>query len=101
MEKSVKDRVNIEQAIDMVNEIQQKKWLSEFLQRHQAQGSTVVVEEHEANYELIVTRSSNEKGYTGGAEQYFIDKKTGEEKMGWHEHPMQLPESMESEQVKE
>ncbi len=50
-----------------------------------------MVTEHKDYYEIIVTRISS-KEYTGGAEQYYLDKKTGKSKMGWHEHPMPLPE---------
>jgi hypothetical protein len=42
---------------------------------------------HDDHYEIIVTHPSTETG-TGGAEQYFLNKKTGRWEMGWHEHPM-------------
>lgn len=49
-----------------------------------------VVNDEGDHYEIIVTHPSTE-GRTGGAEQYILDKKTGEWKMGWHEHPMPMP----------
>lgn len=49
------------------------------------------------HYEIIVSHPSTES-HTGGAEQYFLDKKTGKWRMGWHEHPMPMehPESVET-----
>lgn len=41
------------------------------------------------HFEIIVSHPSTESE-TGGAEQYFLDKKTGKWRMGWHEHPMRL-----------
>ena len=50
------------------------------------------IREHLRYYEIVVQRHSEttpEKGLvSAGAEQYFLDKKTGLWKMGWHEHPM-------------
>ncbi len=47
----------------------------------------IVVEEFIDYFQLIVTHPSAD-GYSGGAECYKLDKKTGESSMVWHEHPM-------------
>ncbi len=49
-----------------------------------------VVTDKGDTYEIIVTHPSTD-GATGGAEQYILNKKTGEWEMGWHEHPMPMP----------
>lgn len=65
----------------------------------QGAGSRFSVTEHADHYEVIVTHPSS-GDQTGGAEQYFVDKKTGEAKMGWHEHPMHMPGLEEEVKVK-
>jgi len=49
-----------------------------------------VVTDRGDNFEITVTHESKE-GATGGAEQYILNKETGEWRMGWHEHPMPMP----------
>ena len=70
----------------------QREFLRRFMENHVNEGDVVrLVNEDENAYEFIVSHPG-EKGWTGGAEQYFLDKKTGDVTMGWHEHPMQVPE---------
>jgi len=49
---------------------------------------------------VILTRDSKEDDMSGGAEEYSINKETGEIKMNWHEHPMKIPKA-ELKEIKE
>jgi len=68
----------------------QIKLLKEFKKQY---GDThrMTVSEFKDHYEIIVSHpNSNE--YTGGAECYRLNKKTGITEMIWHEHPMEIPD---------
>ncbi len=93
------EEMEIEKAIELVNDEKQRKILTQFKDGCK-KDDNITVTEFENYYEIIVshhtiTHSPDER-YTGGAEQYFLDKKTGKTKMGWHEHPMRLPDPVGS-----
>ena len=79
----------------------QQALLIEFKNRY-TKSDHISVNEQNDCYEITVSHPSM-NGYTGGAEAYRIDKKTGITKMIWHEHPMELPEIeiMEEKEVKD
>jgi len=85
--------MEIDKAIELVTDKKCKEILIQHKIEHEY--SEISVTEKEDIFETIVTHPSTEYK-TGGAEQYFIDKKTGKSTMGWHEHPMVLPESVKS-----
>ncbi|MBN1185066.1 MAG: hypothetical protein JXB49_22460 [Bacteroidales bacterium] len=72
------------------NEKQQQNILIEF-KKPFTEDDRITVEEFPEYYEIIVNHPSNNK-LLGGAECYQVDKKNGESKMIWHEHPEPLPE---------
>jgi hypothetical protein len=84
--------MKIKEAIELVTEKKYKKILTQHRERHV--DSEITVTDKGDVFETIVTHPPTEDE-TGGAEQYFIDKKTGETTMGWHEHPMELPETID------
>jgi len=81
--------IDIEKAIELIKVEKYTKMLFEFKNRFQ-ESDSILVSSHNNYFEIIVTHPSNDNS-SGGAEQYFLDKKTGEYKMGWHEHPMEIP----------
>lgn len=81
--------LTIEEAIKAKKDRHQIAILTRFLEAHKGAAERISVVEHETRYEITVHRTSS-ASETGGAEQYFLDKTTGEWKMGWHEHPMPL-----------
>ena len=87
------DNIEIDSAIALVADNHQKKILSDF-KRHFPPDDNMRVTSQGGQFEIIVSHPSRDN-YTGGAEQYFLDKATGRYKMGWHEHPMplQIPEA--------
>ncbi len=54
-----------------------------------SEGDDVKIEELEDSYKVTVYHASSEN-FTGGVEQYRVDKKTFEASMIWHESPMRL-----------
>jgi len=80
----------IEALIKSKTDKKQKIILSHFLETFQTNSSHITVSEFDNHYEIIVYHQSNSPNYTGGAEQYLLDKQTGKWTMGWHEHPMQI-----------
>jgi hypothetical protein len=64
----------------------QKEILTKFREKF-GKDDRIVVEEFPTYYEITVDHPSIEER-TGGAECYILDKKTGESRMKWHEHPM-------------
>ena len=64
----------------------QMKLLIKFQKQYTSE-DRIDVEEFKDYYKITVDHPVNE-GYTGGAECYKLDKKTGETEMIWHEHPM-------------
>lgn len=83
----------ITEAIDLVKDKQHREFLVGYA-KGLGPGDDAVVAQHETSFEFIVSHASHD-GRTGGAEQYFMDKKTGKITMGWHEHPMPMPEMIE------
>ena len=59
--------------------------------KSQSTEDRITVEEFKDYYEIIVEHP-NANSYTGGAEAYKVNKKTGKSEMIWHEHPMELQE---------
>ena len=86
------DNMEIDSAIALVTDNHQKKMLSDF-KRHFPPDDSMRVTDQGGRFEIIVSHPSRDN-YSGGAEQYFLDKATGRYEMGWHEHPMplQIPE---------
>lgn len=82
------ESIDIDKAIDLTKSEDHKKLLRDFKSQHEGSES-ILVTSHYSNFEIIVTEKSNED-YTGGAAQYFLDKKTGRIKMGWHEAAMKV-----------
>ena len=85
--------MELEQAIGLIQNKNHKKMLREFQTRFSEKNSFIVTS-LDTHFEIIVSRPST-GDYTGGAEQYFLDKQTGTVKMGWHEHPMAIRRSKE------
>jgi hypothetical protein len=83
--------IDIDQIIGLKeNDKRQQVLLIEFKNKYQ-KDDNILVEEFQNYYELIIDHPGID-GFTGGAECYKLDKKTGESEMIWHEHPMKLPE---------
>ena len=84
-----------EKSVETIKDEKYKKLVSQFIKGCEP-GANISITEHEDYFEIIVSHPSTTdpsgKTYSGGAEQYFLDKKTGKTKMGWHEHPMEMPE---------
>lgn len=80
------ENMGIDETVELIPDGKQKKMLLKFKRRFE-KGDSFLVTSRKDCFEIIVTHSSD-GDYTGGAEQYFLDKETGETKMGWHEHPM-------------
>lgn len=78
--------MEIDEAVELIPDLKQKKMLLKFKRRFE-KGAAFLVTSRKDCFEIIVTHSSD-GDYTGGAEQYFLDKETGKTKMGWHEHPI-------------
>ena len=87
--------MKIDEAIDIINNKKQKEILSQFKDKFKTD-DRISVTEHINYYEIIVSHPayslSDGRHFSGGAEQYFLDKKSGTITRGWHEHPMLLPE---------
>lgn len=77
---------DMDTAIKTEQDADQKRLLEQFRERFGPDDSFQVTERG-GQYEIIVSHPSQD-GWTGGAEQYFLDKETGETRLGWHEHPM-------------
>ena len=91
--------MRIEKAIEILDNEDYRNILSQFMEAHK--DSQITVTEKQDVFEAIVhhpsySLSENEH-YTGGAEQYFIDKTTGSSKIGWHEHPMKIHNPIQGE----
>ncbi len=94
MEEAI-ENMDIDEAIQLVKDKFQKEMLTRYKADHSTD-SDISVTEYDAYFEIIISHASfiNTIGerYSGGAEQVFLDKKTGRASMGWHEHPMKIPE---------
>lgn len=92
--KNIKETISIDEMIlKKKNKPKQKKLLLKFKIDYD-KDDRIVVEEFR-NYFKITVDHLGSNGSTGGAECYKVDKKTGERKMLWHEHPMDIPELKE------
>lgn len=91
MQNPAQRELTIDEQMRVTQDEKLQAMLLRFRDTHQKEGERLTVTEHPDHYEIVVHRESS-GGYTGGAEQYLLDKTTGEWKMGWHEHPMELPE---------
>ena len=90
-DKIVNQLINIEELITLNrSNKKQQKILIQFRNNCQADDSILVKEF--INYYDIIVEHPSANGFTGGAEGYKVDKKTGKSEMIWHEHPMELPE---------
>jgi hypothetical protein len=67
----------------------QMKILIDFKNKFPTTAEITVIRETPELYEILVTRKGTDD-YTGGAENYELDKKSGTSKMIWHEHPMKI-----------
>jgi hypothetical protein len=83
--------ISIEDLIKSKNDKKQVTILTHFFETHQEESVRMIVTESKDLYEIIVYHPSS-PGLKGGVEQYFLNKKTGESHMGWHEHPMKIQE---------
>lgn len=83
------DMTDIDKAIDLTKSESHKKLLQNFKSQYATEAASIQVASHSDNFEIIVTGLDSEE-YTGGAAQYFLNKKTGEIKMGWHEAPVKI-----------
>jgi len=86
--------IRLKDAIPAVEDVGQQQALRQFQEQCDA-AAEVYVTAYEAYFEIIVVHPvfTDTAGnvFTGGAEQFLLDKKTGATSMGWHEHPMPLP----------
>lgn len=82
------ENMEIDGAIESIPDGKQKKMLLKFKRRFE-KGAAFLVTSRKDCFEIMVTHRA-EGDHTGGAEQYFLDKETGESTMGWHEHPMTI-----------
>ena len=80
--------IDIDRAIELVTDNHQKQILSDFKRQFAPDGNLRVTSQG-GQFEIIVSHPSQDN-YTGGAEQYLLNKATGHYEMGWHEHPMPL-----------
>jgi hypothetical protein len=87
MSDSIK-HLEIDKAIALVKSDKHKKFLSDFKNAYTSEDS-ILVTSHYGHFEMIVSPPDT-VDYTGGAEQYFLDKRTGNSKMGWHESPVPI-----------
>ena len=85
--KMIKSYKSFEELlIQKKNDKEQTKILVEFRMTFDEK-DRFSIEEYRDYYQITVSHSSQE-GYSGGAECYRLDKKTGQSKIIWHEHPM-------------
>ncbi len=92
-------RYTLEQAIAAAPSAARRKALEQFKAQHGARDRFRVTD-HPEHYEIIVSHPSGD-GFSGGAEQYFVDKETGQARMGWHEHPVELGVEVEEVETEE
>ncbi len=84
------ESISIDEIIKLKEkEKQQQTLLIEFKNKYQ-KDDKISVKEFQTYYELTIDHPSK-NDYTGGAECYKLDKKSGKTNMIWHEHPMKLP----------
>jgi hypothetical protein len=83
--------VSIELLIKSKNDKKQIDILTRFVEAFQKGHESIIVTESNDCYEIIVSHrysSDDDETVWQSAEQYFLDKKTGEWKIGWQETPM-------------
>jgi len=81
----------IDKAIKTIRDPRHKQALGTF-RSHYERDIEISVTETESQYEIIVYHPSTQETWTGGTEQYLLDKKTAMIHLGWHEHPMKIPQ---------
>ena len=82
--------ITLEEAIKLKeSNKQQQIMLIEFRKNYHTDDLISVVEFQ--NYYELTVEHPDAIGFTGGAECYKLNKKTGDSEMIWHEHPMELP----------
>lgn len=83
--------IRLKDAVPAVEDVGQQQALRQF-QEQCDDAAEAYVTEYESYFEIIVIHPgfTDTAGnvFTGGAEQFLLDKKTGATSMGWHEHPM-------------
>ncbi len=88
--------IDIDKLIHMNRDSGVRAKLSGFKDGIQTRNDHLSVSEYTEYYEIIISHKSYlspaGKNYSGGAEQHLLFKKTGELRMGWHEHPNALPD---------
>jgi hypothetical protein len=77
--------IEIDKAIELEKSDKYKNMLINFKKTFSAE-DFIIVTSYSDHFEIIVSHPDT-VDYTGGAEQYYLDKKTGNSKMGWHESP--------------
>lgn len=87
MSNPIKD-IDIDKAIELEKSDTNKNILINFKKTFSPE-DMMLVTSHYDYFEIIVSHPDT-VDYTGGAEQYYVDKKTGNSKMGWHESPMPI-----------
>jgi hypothetical protein len=83
--------VSIEDLIKTKKDKKQAAVLTRFAETFQKSHESISVTESNDRYEIIVSHrysSDGDETVWQSAEQYFLDKKTGEWKIGWQETPM-------------
>lgn len=83
--------LEIDKVIALVKSDTHKKFLNDFKNAYTSEDS-ILVTSHYGHFEIIVSHPDT-VDYTGGVEQYFLDKRTGNSKMGWHESPRPIAKS--------
>jgi hypothetical protein len=87
----IKNASDIDEMIEIKKDDPQQVLFLKAFQENYHKVTQFSVTEFPGHYEILVSRPG-EEGYTGGAECYEMDKKTGKTRMIWHEHPMKIPE---------
>ncbi len=87
--------IAIKEFVALQNNEELKSILIDFSEIFSETDSILIAAETENHYEIHVTHPSftDPSGISllGGSEQYYLDKRTGKHRMGWHEHPMRDP----------
>ena len=85
--KDIEDFINHSSDPRVIN------YLEAFRKNNVSYKSIVVQALDDHTLELIATCHAQDENWTAGAVQYYLNTETGELKMGWHEHPMPIPQA--------
>ena len=88
-EETVESEQTLYELIESMKDGRHKARLVEF-KRSFSETDRFYIAELEDRFEITVSHRSS-GGYTGGAEAYSLDKRSGKIMMLWHEHPMRMP----------